>query len=314
MPRRKLPSFQFYPGDWLKDPNLRRCSRAARGAWIDMLCLMFECDTRGVLSAGGVPWSDQEIAAAIGGDIAGGLSCIDELLRLGVAHRTESGAIYSRRMVRDEELRQIRSKAGKQGGNPALLNHKPPKSGLVKQNASKREAKGQAKSGSSSSSSTSVKPPASQGGIESGGARAGPTGEADESKGRQREFIEAFCSRWEAKYGIKYSFVGGKDGKAVEWFRAELGENLDWWVRCVEAFLASNDKFIADNGHSLGVLRVRFATFKVAGRAATASDEQHAKRSAAVKAQLAPERIDPAELSELLPRGKADAVNDDPFR
>ena len=33
----KLPAFQFYPGDWRKDPNLCRCSHAAKGVWIDMI-------------------------------------------------------------------------------------------------------------------------------------------------------------------------------------------------------------------------------------------------------------------------------------
>jgi hypothetical protein len=101
----KLPSLQFYPGDWMKDPNLRRCSRAARGMWIDILCLMFECEDRGVLSTGGTPWTDEEIAAATSGDISEGLSCISELLRKGVAHRNQSGAIFSKRMVRDEHKR-----------------------------------------------------------------------------------------------------------------------------------------------------------------------------------------------------------------
>lgn len=113
----KLPSFQFYPGDWMKDPNLRRCSRAARGMWVDMLCLMFECEDRGVLSTGGEPWSDEDIAAAAGGDISEGLSCIAELLRKGVAHRNQSGAIFSKRMVRDEQIRTERAKAGQKGGS-----------------------------------------------------------------------------------------------------------------------------------------------------------------------------------------------------
>lgn len=102
----KLPAFLFYTGDWMKDPNLRRCSRAARGMWADMLCLMFECEDRGMLLTGGVPWSDEDIAAASGGDISEGLQCIAELLRKGVAHRNQSGAIFSRRMVRDEQKRR----------------------------------------------------------------------------------------------------------------------------------------------------------------------------------------------------------------
>jgi hypothetical protein len=43
----KLPSFQFYPGDWMKDPALRSVSLEARGLWIDMLCLLFESGRRG---------------------------------------------------------------------------------------------------------------------------------------------------------------------------------------------------------------------------------------------------------------------------
>lgn len=70
-----------------------------------MLAVMFECADRGVFSTGGEPWSDQEIAAAIGGDIAENLSCLGELLRKGVARRNSFGAIFSARMVRDEQTR-----------------------------------------------------------------------------------------------------------------------------------------------------------------------------------------------------------------
>lgn len=101
----KLPGFFFYCGDWLKDPALRRCSPAARGVWIDMLCLMFECEDRGVLSAGGVPWSDEEVAAAVSGDTTANLACIRELIAKGVADRNSSGAIFSRRLIRDEKIR-----------------------------------------------------------------------------------------------------------------------------------------------------------------------------------------------------------------
>jgi hypothetical protein len=102
----KLPSFQFYPGDWQKEPTLRRCSKAAKGVFVDMLCLMFECEERGVLSSAGKPWADPEIAAAIGGDISENLSCITELVDKGVVSRSPTGAIYCRRMVREESKRR----------------------------------------------------------------------------------------------------------------------------------------------------------------------------------------------------------------
>lgn len=80
-----------------------------------MLCLMFECQDRGVLSAGGMPWSDEDIAVAIGGDTTANLEWIRELLAKGVAHRNDSGAIFCRRMVRDEQIRKAKSAAGKSG-------------------------------------------------------------------------------------------------------------------------------------------------------------------------------------------------------
>ena len=103
----KLPSFQFYPGDWMKDPELSRCSQAARGVWMDMLCLMFECESRGVLASNGEAWTDEEVACSLRGDHTVNLHCIQELIVKGVARRREGdGAISSSRMVQDELERQ----------------------------------------------------------------------------------------------------------------------------------------------------------------------------------------------------------------
>ena len=37
---KKAPAFQFYPGDWLRDPGIRACPLTSRGLWIEMICLM----------------------------------------------------------------------------------------------------------------------------------------------------------------------------------------------------------------------------------------------------------------------------------
>jgi hypothetical protein len=75
-----------------------------------MLCLMFFAPTRGVCATGDIPWGDLEIAAAIGGDIGTNRECILELVSKGVAVRNERGAIFSRRMVRDDQERQANTK------------------------------------------------------------------------------------------------------------------------------------------------------------------------------------------------------------
>ena len=126
----RYPWIKFVCGDWLKDPNLGRCSREARGFWIDALCVLHEAEEVGVFITNGIPWTDQEIAGAVRGDEAGNLRCLAEVLAKGVAARTKSGAVFSRRMVRDEEKRKKCQEAGKAGGNPALV--RPTLKGRVK--------------------------------------------------------------------------------------------------------------------------------------------------------------------------------------
>lgn len=123
MAQQKKPSFQFYPGDWMKDPALRSCSHAARGLWIDMLCLMFESPRRGYLQqANGQPTTTSQVARMTGCDSAEAAHLLQELEDSGVLSRTEHGVYFSRRMVRDESKREKCAEAGKRGGgNPALV-------------------------------------------------------------------------------------------------------------------------------------------------------------------------------------------------
>lgn len=114
------PWFKFFIGDWSKAPELRRCSKSTKGVWIDMICLAYECEEIGVFQTSNVPWSDSDIAVAIGGDLAENLRAIEELLAKGVCSRNQAGAIFCRRIVREEAKARACSIAGKKGGNPAL--------------------------------------------------------------------------------------------------------------------------------------------------------------------------------------------------
>lgn len=99
------PSFQFYPSDWLRDPGLRSCSLSARGLWIDMLSFMHEAEPYGHLRINGRDVAREALARMIGSPLKGLNHHLDELEAAGVFSRTETGTIFSRRMVRDEELR-----------------------------------------------------------------------------------------------------------------------------------------------------------------------------------------------------------------
>ena len=123
----KRPAFQFYPGDWGSNANLRRCSHSERGIWVDVLCLMHDSEEYGVLR-----WPLKDIAQAVG--------CkpqeLKSLAAKGVLKGADSGVCasfvyiprhagkdgepvtlvpeqegpvwYSSRMVKDEYLRQKR--------------------------------------------------------------------------------------------------------------------------------------------------------------------------------------------------------------
>lgn len=151
----KLPAFQFYPGDWMKDPDLRRCSLAARGVWVDMLCLMFECEQRGVLATGGSPWSRTDVAQAVGGNGDVTLRCIDELVAKGVCKVREDGALYSKRQVEDEEKRaETRQR---------VANHREKHSCNAVSNASVTPTYQPSSSSVSSSASAAEEPPVALG-------------------------------------------------------------------------------------------------------------------------------------------------------
>lgn len=114
----RLPAMMFYVGDWLKDPGLRAVSFAARGLWADMLCLMFDSPTRGVLRhPTGKAVSPEQIARMTGGSRDEVQGLLSELEECGVYSTTEDGAIFSRRMVRDEQARAERAARGAEFGH-----------------------------------------------------------------------------------------------------------------------------------------------------------------------------------------------------
>lgn len=117
----KRPSFQFYPGDWQRDAALRSCSMAARGIWIEVLCLMHAAEPYGVLVLNGKPIDSAHLARIVGAREKEVARLLAELEAVGVFSRDAEGRIFSRRMVRDERVRSARAEGGKLGGNPALL-------------------------------------------------------------------------------------------------------------------------------------------------------------------------------------------------
>lgn len=162
----KRPAFQFYPADWRSNAKLRRCSEAARGAWLDVLCLLHDSDEYGVIR-----WPLAEIARAAGVPVR----LLKELAEKGVLKGGDKGCDaftftprhggrdgepvellpaasgpcwYCSRFIRDEHIRQ------KRGGTTQFSDTNQPQ---------KRQPKPTPKppfgDGPSSASSSSSSPP-----------------------------------------------------------------------------------------------------------------------------------------------------------
>jgi len=154
-PKSKLPALQFYVGDWRKDSGVQSCSLAARGLWIEILCIMHESTPRGFLELNGQPISDPQLARLTGASIDELTLLINELGTAGVFSKDSRGVIYSRRMDRDEHIRKIRSEAGKKGAVFGIKGGRPKRGG--EGSKTPKRQKGQNNPPSSSSSSSDLK-------------------------------------------------------------------------------------------------------------------------------------------------------------
>lgn len=124
---KKLPAFQFYPADWLKDLGIRSLNYFERGVWFEMLCLMHQSEERGRLVLNGRPMSDEQIADMLNLPHDVFKQTLSKLLANGVAKRDSlASACYNKRMVDDErerqELHEKRAAAGRNGGRQKARN------------------------------------------------------------------------------------------------------------------------------------------------------------------------------------------------
>jgi hypothetical protein len=111
---------KWYWSDWMSDPGVRASSYAARGLWMDLLCIAATADPTGYVVLNGRPLTASDIARLTGGDASEVEILLDELDRNGVFTRDRHGRIYSRRMLREAKRTKISRQNGKKGGNPTL--------------------------------------------------------------------------------------------------------------------------------------------------------------------------------------------------
>lgn len=112
------PAFQFYPDDWLGSvEDLRLCSPAAKGVWIDFICIMHKSPKKGaLLTAKGRQYTIEELSGICTFNNAKLMQdLISELSDKEVFSRLEDGTIICRRVFykaeREEQIRKKRIEA-----------------------------------------------------------------------------------------------------------------------------------------------------------------------------------------------------------
>lgn len=95
------PWMKFYPRDWRGDQSLRAVSVAARGLWIECLCIMHEAKPYGHLVLNGNPVEDDTLARMTGVPVDEVSALMAELRQAGVLSVTGKGVVFSRRMTKD---------------------------------------------------------------------------------------------------------------------------------------------------------------------------------------------------------------------
>lgn len=141
------PWMKFYPRDWRGEQALRAVSMAARGLWMDCLCIMHEAKPYGHLVLNGTPLSDDTLARMTGISMDEATALMTELRQAGVLSVTGKGVVYSRRMTRDFSRAQKGKKAADKrwAQPPGNKQEKPRPNGLPNGNpiTQKPEARSQ---------------------------------------------------------------------------------------------------------------------------------------------------------------------------
>lgn len=113
--KKDYPAMPFYFGDWRKAPEIRALDLDVRMIWFEILGYMWESTERGYLTLNGNPVTTSVIAKMIGIDVKKMEDSLKEMEQFNVFSIRKDGAIFCRKMIKDEELRKLKAKAGRAG-------------------------------------------------------------------------------------------------------------------------------------------------------------------------------------------------------
>lgn len=158
---------------------------------------------------------------------------LKQLLDFGVySVRATDGAIFNRRMIKDQKIREIRQKAGKKGGNVSFASRFA-------------QAKSQANTDNENESENEnlkdLKPIARKKEI------------PNKIDTVHAKAIQYFCEEYQKKMAVKYVFHGGKDGTLIRDILKAI--DLEDFKKRVDKFFSIDDGFVKEAGYTLGVFK-----------------------------------------------------------
>jgi hypothetical protein len=149
------PADLWFWDDWFASADIKLCTLAAQGLWINLLGLCSRSKPKGTLSINGKQIGSKEIAIFIGRSESEIIPLMAELEGYGVYSKLSDGTIINRRMYRQSEIRQKRAEAGRIGGASSKQNESKTEANDGSKLPSKTIADPQAKGDMSSLSSLS---------------------------------------------------------------------------------------------------------------------------------------------------------------
>lgn len=121
--KKNLPAMPLYIGDWKKDPAVCAMTVEDEGIYLRLIMVCWESEQRGYLQINGKPYPIDLLANVINLDnqrLTKWLTTYQDIFN--IFGTTEDNILYSRKQIDILELSDKRRMAGKQGGNPNLLN------------------------------------------------------------------------------------------------------------------------------------------------------------------------------------------------
>jgi hypothetical protein len=112
----RRPADLWFWSDWFSSFDVRSCSLAAQGLWVNMLGIMSRAEVKGTLTVNGKPLTSKDLAKIVSAFPDEVERLLIELEYYEVFSRLEDGTVINRRMYKASLLSKKRAEAGRLGG------------------------------------------------------------------------------------------------------------------------------------------------------------------------------------------------------